>query len=227
MKHSKVLPQDLLEDRENNYTLRLLELKRVEEEQQKHFLYAPAKGKILQRFIDFAGPITAATPIFVMKASARPWIVTAQLTEREINVVRMNDTVRIHFQGIPETPFVGMVQKIALQTDEDSMLEIEIALEKSAPFLRAGMNAMVLIETSVQHSGYPVPLSAFLHIKQNKAMLFLFEKESKTAKKLEVEFKLIKGTDAIVLTDLSEFDGIIVAGQYNLKNGSLVQVIRD
>ncbi len=61
LKLSKVLTQEQLEDREDDYALQLLELKRVEEERRKYFLHAPTTGKILKRLIDFAGTLVVST----------------------------------------------------------------------------------------------------------------------------------------------------------------------
>ncbi len=227
LQRRNILAQDQLEDTEYNYSTKLLELKEINEKRQKHFLYAPAKGKILKRFLDFAGPVDSSTPIFMMKSSKRPWLVTAHLTEIEINAIKKGDTAKVYFNGLPHKVFIGTVQKIADSTEEkDSMLEVEIALKKAAPFLRAGMNAKIQIETA-KHTGYPVPLSAFFRVNNHKATVFVVDKENQVARKRAVEFNLIKGTNAIVLTDLSEFDELIITGQHNLKEGSLIQVIQE
>ena len=86
LKNRQVVTQDELEDREYNYSIKLLELERAKEQQIRHFLYTPVKGKILKRLIDFAGPVNSTTAIFTLKSLDKPWIVTAQLTEQEVLV---------------------------------------------------------------------------------------------------------------------------------------------
>lgn len=228
LQRRNVLAQDELEDLEYNHSAKSLELENLNEERQKHFLYAPTRGRILQRFLDFAGPVDPTTPIFMLKSFKQPWLVTALLTEQEINTIKKGNIAKVYFDGLPKKVFTGRVQKIAESTEnKEAMLEIEIALKtKVLPILRAGMKAKVHIETA-KHQGYPVPVSILSRIQNNTATLFVVAKEQQIAKKLEVEFRFIKGTDAIVLTDLSQFDELIIVGQHNLKEGSLIQVIKE
>jgi RND family efflux transporter MFP subunit len=234
LKLRDILSQDNLEDMEYNYSTKLLELKKINEDQRKYFLYAPAKGKILKRFLDFPGFIDSTTPIFMMKSFKQPWLVTAQLTEQEVNAIKKGDIAKVYFNGLPQKVFTGRVHKIADSSEEkDGMLEVDIALKKAkaVPFLRAGMKAKIRIE-SAPVRGYPIPLNVFSRIKNNKAIVFVVAKDNKVtkkkvAKKQEVEIRLIKGTNAIVSTNLSEFDELIIVGQHNLKDGSLIQVIQE
>lgn len=228
LKQNKVLAQDQLDDLKNNQVLRQLQVQRQEEERRKHFLQAPAAGILLQRFIDFVGtPVDTTTAIFALHNSERPWRVTAQLSVREIDAVALQDSAQVHFQGMPETAFSGEVVKLERHLNAPGLVEAEIDLMRSAPFFRAGLDATVDIETHRQDSGYPLPLSAFTRIKHKRAVLFLLHKDGKTAAKREVDFTRVRGTEALVSTDLSEFDYFISAGQHNLKDGSPVEILPD
>ena len=186
---------------------------------------SPGKGRILQRFTDYPTPINLTTPIFSIKADALPWKVNAELTEQEINLINRNDPVAVYFHGIANTSFSGKIDKIALHTNKNSLLEVQISLEKSSAFFRSGLNTTNTIKTQQQYQGYFVPLTVFTHLKNNSGSLFLLKKGGETVRKIAVEISIIQGVDALVSTDLSEFNRIIVAGQHNLKNGSQVYII--
>ena len=112
-KIKKMITQEGFEDLEYNYSSKLLELKEIEKELKKYFLYAPATGKILKRFLDFAGAVDSTTPIFMMKSFKQPWLVTAYLTEQEVNAIKKDDKANVHFNAFPKKVFTGRMQKIA------------------------------------------------------------------------------------------------------------------
>lgn len=228
LKNSKVLAQDELEDTEFTYETRLLEWKEVAKELQKHILYAPADGKIQRRFLDFSGPIDPTTPVFIIKPDNRPWLLTASLTEREVSAVKIGDSASIHFDGLPDNALSGEIRKIADHSEQhDGMVEVDIALNEAAPFLRVGMNAKVRIETSTNQMGYLLPLNAVFQITGNKAMVFVIDKDG-AAQKRQIEFELTaSGSAVLVLSNLSQFDQVIVLGQHNLKDGTLVQITQE
>jgi hypothetical protein len=125
--------------------------------------------------------------------------------------------------GFPQTPLTGIIDEIADQPEDNEILfEVEIALTDAPNFIRAGMQVKALLKTA-SHSGYPIPLNAFYRISGQEGILFMLAQNK--AEQINAQFDFVSGTDAIVTTDLSAFNAVIVAGQQHLKQGTPVQVI--
>ncbi|MCP4702635.1 MAG: HlyD family efflux transporter periplasmic adaptor subunit, partial [Gammaproteobacteria bacterium] len=136
----RALAQDTREDRQHEHALRQLELRKIEVLYRKHFLRAPADGKILERFIEFPAPVTSATPVFIMKSVNRPWRLTVDLSMRQAALVRPGNEVKIVFDGLREQVFTGKLHKITDSAKSaDGMVEADILLGETAAGLRAGM----------------------------------------------------------------------------------------
>ena len=220
--------EDQLDDREHVHAIEQIELQRLKDRRARHFLYAPSDGEIIERQVDFPGPIDATTPIFRFKRADAPILVHVELTQGEITRVSLGDRARI---SNPErkTPeyWPGWVIKIHPGSQADGLFRVEIAVEDDSETstLTPGLQVDVTLLTGTRLTGYRIPIAALVSIEADQAGLFVVDEER--AKRLHVGLFRILGDAIMTRDDLSAYTDLIVTGQHYLNNGARVEIDRN
>jgi len=228
LKHKGVVGQEQLDAVSSDERLKKLLLEGAEEELRKYFLYAPSAGRILRRLVDYAGPVSAATPLFVFKPDSAPWRATVEVAADNLSGIAVGDPVEASIEGFPGEGVVGRVERISgISGDRNGLFEVDVALPTVSGPLRAGMQVKVRFILA-RHPGYPVPLNAFFRLIGERGVLFVTGGgEQRVAHRLEVAVGLIQDNVAVVTTDLSGFDAVITQGQDHLRDGMAIEVRGD
>jgi len=225
LKRKSAAGQDQLDDVSNDYRLKSLNLQYIQEQYEQYALRAPATGTIIQRYLDYPGSVSATTAVFSFKAQNQPWLITVNVAARYLHKLQLGNSAEVIFTAFPQQAISGKLHKIAADSNStDNLFEVEIALDETPNFIRAGMQVKAHIKT-VQTTGYTIPLNAFYRLNGQQGSLFLIKQGDDKAYDTQTEFAFVQGTNAIVTSDLSAFNAVVIAGQQHLKAGSTIKIL--
>ncbi|MGM0594201.1 MAG: efflux RND transporter periplasmic adaptor subunit [Pseudomonadota bacterium] len=215
--------RDQLEDRRYALAQRRLELEHLKEHRARHELRAPAAGRIVDRLVDFPGPVAADTPLFWLQSDEQPTLVSAWLSQEEVRRVAIENTARVILPEEPNTPLSARVHKIHPGTADSGLFEVVIALDAlpDGVTLTPGMQVDVVIDSATRHRGYAVPVNALLSIDGGNGRLFVVE--DGRAKALRVALSRIESGRVLLKMDLSDYQSVIVQGQHRVADGAAVR----
>ena len=156
--------------------------------------------------------VTAGQALFTI-ASAKGYIVRAQVDEQDIINVRLGMPVNVTGQDFPGKTIRGRVAEIApvatKSTDASSTAKqvvTTIALDSSPAFLRDGMSADVdILTTDVPHA-IVVPNDAIV---KDKGKTYVYVVTGGVAKKREIKTGRASDTQTMVLSGLNAGDTIV------------------
>ena len=223
----RALADDELKNKAHAFELRSVELQAVRDEMRRHVLAAPTAGTVIRRYIEFPRPVTSTTPIYAIKSTDQPWLVSVHLTVLETGKVHPGDPAEVVLGDLRHPPVQGHVYRIGHHArNSDGMVEVEIALDEVPPLLRSGMTARATISTGNVKTGFALPLKAFARAGDGYGEVFVID-GSGIATELKVEFDLLNDGTVLVLTDLSGFDSAVTRGHHNLRSGAAVEAIME
>lgn len=184
---------------------------------------APIGGIISKRFLDRGALVSITSPIVRIVAMDTVKAVV-QVVESELAQLKAGAIAEIHVDAYKEEIFQGTVVRISPTVDPESRTaDVEIQVDNRDHRLKPGMFARVNLiaqrrdgvlllsrDSLLTKSG---PTRVFIHV-SGRALL------------REVSLGLEGEKYVEVLRGLQEGDEVIVAGQYELKDGMPVKVIR-
>lgn len=224
LRKQKAVSEDALDDAQHAHETKRLELKQLQDKRDKHFLRAPAGGTVIDRLLDFSGPVSAATAIFRFRGNQQPWRISAELTQWEVLQVKPGDKVNLLMPDVPMPPLQGTLSKIH-PAGQNGLFAADIDLVSTADTdkLQSSMQLNVEIISAQQYHGYTVPIAALLGVANNQGRIFVIE--NGRAKPLTVKLRDTVGANIMLEDDLSAYADVIVSGQHYLVEGALVEVV--
>ena len=173
-------------------------------------------------------PGDAVTPGMVLFtiASAGPMIVKAQVDEQDIINVKVGQGALITGEDFPGRKLSGTVTNIAavvLQVNSAGNsaknVETTISLDRTYPFLRAGMSCDVDIITGKAVKALVVPLAAIV---DEGAKHYVYVIKQGKAVRVNVEKGLASDTDVVIASGLHGGDVVATTNVKELKDGLAV-----
>lgn len=184
---------------------------------------APFSGVINKRSIEMGSYVSPGTALFeIVDVSKLKLQVTAN--ESQVVNVKKGDEVTIKSTIFPDKEFKGRITFIAAKADNSLNFPIEIELANTAASeLRAGMYGTAIFQFPKQDPTMTIPRSAFVgSVNSNK----VFVLDGNKAVERKIVAGRIFGETVEVLEGLSEGESVIISGQINLINGSLVENVK-
>ncbi|GAB6040986.1 efflux RND transporter periplasmic adaptor subunit [Endothiovibrio diazotrophicus] len=220
LKSREAASRDQLEDRRHDYELAQLDLANLKELRTKHELHAPVAGRVVDRLVDFPGPVATSTAIFQLRSAAYPPLVSVDLTQREVAAVQVGDRARV---ALPETPGLelhGKVTRIRAGSLSDGLFSVDLTLDPppDGVHLQDGMQVEATIAAGEAHAGYAVPITALLSIDGDSGRFFVVADGK--AKSVTAHLSRIVGDRVLLADDLSAYARVVVRGQYQLTDGA-------
>ena len=184
---------------------------------------APIGGIISKRFLDRGAFVTKTSPIVRIVAMDRVKVVV-QVVESELAKLKTGAMADIHVDAYPEEVFQGAVARISPTVDPESRTaDVEIQVDNRDHRLKPGMFARVSLV--VQRRDAVLLLSRDSLLRQSGPTR-VFVHDSGRALLREVRLGLEAEQYVEVRAGLREGDEVIVAGQYELRDGMPVKVVR-
>ena len=184
---------------------------------------SPISGIISQRFLDRGGFVTTNTPLIRIVAMDIVKVVV-HVVESELAQFRAGAIAEIRVDTYPDELFRGSVVRISPTVDPESRTaDVEIQLDNKDHRLKPGMFARVSLVMQRREGILLLTKDSLL---RESGTTGVFVHDSGRALLREVRLGLEGEQYVEILTGLREGDEVIVAGQYELRDGMPVNVIR-
>lgn len=182
---------------------------------------SPISGIVNQRLIEPGAFVSPGTPLFnIVDVSSLKLQVNAN--EQQVVNLKKGDKVKITTTVFPDQTFYGTISFIAPKADNTLNYPVEIEVQNLANnTLRAGMYATATFEFPKQAPQLLIPRTAFAG-GVNSNQIFVLESDT-LAKLRNVVSGRIIGEQVEILDGITEGETIIVSGQINLIDGTLVK----
>jgi RND family efflux transporter MFP subunit len=190
-------------------------------------IVAPQDGTILRRLIQERELVAAGTPVLVLGAQDRGYVVRVGLADREIVQVRIGDTASVELDAHPGETFSAEVLEVASGADERSgMFQVELRLHPTKLRLVSGLVAKVLLTPSSAQAGQRVyvPIAAIVEGDGRRASVFVLDSAGgqHTAKRRAVEVAFIEGVSVALAGGLQAGEQVVTDGALYLEDGERV-----
>jgi len=155
---------------ESNLVSAKADIDQAEEALSKTVIAAPIDGVITalnaeEGEVVLVGTMNNPGTVIMTIADLDRMLLTAEVSENDINKVDLGQTAKVYVNGYPDEVFSGTVTNIALQrsvkADGSGYFKTEIELDLQGKLLRSGHTANVDIEVA-EHDGIVVPSQAIL-----------------------------------------------------------------
>jgi RND family efflux transporter MFP subunit len=188
-------------------------------------IVAPRDGTVLRRLAEERELVSAGTPVLVLGAHDKGFIVRTGLADREIVQVRIGDAALIRLDALPDATLHGKVTEIASAADTASgMFRIEVTLDATDLPLKSGLVAKLTVVPSSASAGSRVyvPIGAIVEGDGRTARLFVLEKDRVRRRDVEVAF--IEGDNVALSSGLEAGEQVITDGAQYLEDGEQVAI---
>jgi len=188
-------------------------------------IVAPRDGTVLRRLADERELVSAGTPVLVLGAHDRGFVVRIGLADREVVQVHLGDSAQIRLDALPETTLHGKVTEIASAADPASgMFGIEVAVDATSLPLKSGLVAKLSIvpASAGAASRTYVPIGSIVEGDGHRASVYVLDNDR--ARRREVQVAFI-ANDRVALTSGVEVgEQVITDGALYLDDGEQVAV---
>jgi multidrug efflux system membrane fusion protein len=192
-------------------------------------IVAPQDGTILRRLIQERELVAAGTPVLVLGAQDRGYVVRVGLADREIVQVRIGDAAQVELDAYPGELFPATVTETATGADERSgMFQVELRLEPTKLRLVSGLVAKVSLTPASAKQGERVyvPVASIVEGDGRTASVFVLEqsKDVVVAKRRAVDVAFIDGVQVALSQGLNAGEKVVTDGALYLQDGERVLV---
>jgi RND family efflux transporter MFP subunit len=188
-------------------------------------IVAPHDGTVLRRLAEERELVAAGTPVLVLGAQDKGFIVRTGLADREIVQVRLGDLAQVRLDALPGVTLSGKVTEVASAADTASgMFRIEVALDPTELPLKSGLVAKLTIVPASANAGSRVyvPIGAIVEGDGHTARLFVLDKDR--ARRREVEVAFIEGENVALTSGVAAGEQVITDGAQYLEDGEQVAI---
>jgi multidrug efflux system membrane fusion protein len=188
-------------------------------------IVAPRDGTVLRRLAEERELVSAGTPVLVLGAQDKGFIVSTGLADRQIVQVRLGDAALVRLDALPDATLQGKVTEVASAADAASgMFRIEVALDPVDLPLKSGLVAKLTIVPSSASAGTRVyvPIGAIVEGDGRRARLFVLDKDR--ARRRDVEVAFIEGDNVAVTSGVAAGEQVITDGAQYLEDGEQVAI---
>jgi RND family efflux transporter MFP subunit len=197
-------------------------------EARKHLgdcqLRAPISGFIGMRHVDVGDTVAAGTPVFSV-LDLDPVKVRVGVPEAEIGKVHEGARARITIPSLDNQQFEGKVEAVGYFADSVSRtFTTKIAIPNPKHVLRAGMISESRIYGSTMFDALTVPVIAVTRDLRGIPSVYVYDGTRQRVFARRVELGDLIDDEVEIKSGLNPNDQIVVAGQQNVHEGSLVHI---
>lgn len=197
-------------------------------EARKHLadcrLRAPIAGFIGMRKVDVGDTVASDSAVFSV-LDLDPVKVRVGIPEAEIGIVHQGTRAVVTIPSLDDRQFEGKVQVIGVSADAVSRtFTTKIAVSNPTHVLRDGMVAEARIYGSTMKDALTVPALAIVHDLRGIPLVYVYDGTRQRAFARQIDVGELIGDEVEVKSGLTPNDRIVIAGQNNVHEGSMVQV---
>lgn len=191
--------------------------------------YAPAEVKapfagIITRYFVNEGETVTPTRAIAEVASIEKIKLVGQVSEKDLNKISVGQKVNFSVDTYPKAKFTGEVVRVSQVLDSLSRTAtVEIVSENPSLKLKPGMFAKAEILVRAHPQAVVVPRQAVIYNPDGKDVIFVVNNNRAEERKVQVGLELVDVVE--ILSGVMPGENVVIAGQYNLKDGSLVEIV--
>ncbi|HYN76930.1 MAG TPA: efflux RND transporter periplasmic adaptor subunit [Lamprocystis sp. (in: g-proteobacteria)] len=191
----------------------------------KKTIRAPFAGQLGIRQVNVGQFLPEGTPI-VSLVALEPVYVDFSLPEREINQLRVGQTVRVQVAAHPDATFDGSIAAITPRVDKGTRsVQVRARFKNPDLKLRPGMFARVQTVLPTQAQVLTLPREAVTFNTYGDSVFLIQEKDGKpTVQRRQIKTGAVRGDQVAVLAGLAVGDRVVSAGQVKLTNDQAIQI---
>jgi RND family efflux transporter MFP subunit len=197
-------------------------------EARKHLadcqLRAPISGFVGMRHVNVGDTVSAGNPVFSV-LDLDPVKVRVGIPEAEIGKVHDGARAVVTIPSLDNRQFDGKVQAVGYSADFVSRtFTTKIAIPNPTHILRAGMISESRVYDSVMVDVLAVPSIAVVHDLRGLPLVYVYDATRQRVFARRVELGYLVGDEVEIKSGLKPDEQIVVAGQQNVHEGSLVSI---
>lgn len=188
-------------------------------------LASPIGGILARRAVDPGETVGAGLPVFsiVDLGTVR---VGVGIPEADIGRIQAGQRARITIPALDGSEFPGRVELVGVAADPNSRtFTVKISVPNPDLRLKAGMIAEASIEGSGKIHAVVLPGEAVVRDPQGISLVYVYYPDRKRVYARRVEAGAVRDTGVEIITGLSGDELVVVAGQHQVREGSLVEVM--
>lgn len=188
-------------------------------------IIAPRDGAVLRRLAEDREMVAAGSPVLVLGALDKGFIVRTGLADREIVQVKVGDPAQITLDALPDAQLTGKLTEVASAADPASgMFDVKVTLDPVDLPLKSGLVAKLTITPSSAKSSARVyvPIGAIVEGQGRTARVFVLDKDH--ARRRDVDVAFIEGEHVALASGLDAGEQVITDGASYLEDGERVAV---
>ena len=207
---------------ESEVTLAEIEVITMEEEIEDTSISAQASGRVARRHMSLGETITPTHPLLTI-IQENPLKVVTEVTESQLSQVRKGLRIQLEFDAFQNRQFWAPVHFVhPVANPRSGAFPVELRLANPGLRVKPGMVARITMPAAVHLDVLLVPLDSLL---EGAGGHHLFLVRDGKAYKTRVELQRRVGSDAIVVGELSAGDQVVISGNFNLTDGTPVEVL--
>lgn len=193
-------------------------------------LLAPYSGIITQRNVEPSQQVSAGQAAFEIEGKDG---LEVQVTVPETIIQELSTGMRlpVHFPALPDVTLQGIITEVGARAASANAFPVSLVLQDVPVGLRAGMTAEVDVtfkgarKTDYQGQSVQIPISAILAGAGQQAFVFVFDPETKTVSKRQVQTENILDNQIFISNGLVSGEIIATAGVTFLRDGQTVSLL--
>ena len=225
----RLISQGQLDDLRTQAAVNLAALKSAEFNRGYASIVAPQDGTILRRLVQERELVAAGSPVIVLGAQDRGYVVRVGLADREIVQVSLGDSATVELDAHPGEQLSAQVTEVASGADERSgMFQVELHVAPTPLRLVSGLVAKVTLTPASARRGELayVPIASIVEGDGRRANVFILTGEGKDqiASRRAVEVAFIDGVKVALNSGVVSGERVITDGALYLQDGERVLI---
>jgi len=182
---------------------------------------APIQGTITKRYIEKGSLLTpGAMVVEIVDISNLKF--TTSISESQLSFVYTGQKVMIKASA-GKDEYNGIVRMISVKADDAKRYELEIEVaNKSAKTIRSGMEGIVLFRYDNPYEALVIPRKCLIGSIKEPVVYMI---ENHKARTISIKTGIMTDDYVEVMNGLNENDKVVINGQINLHNGSIVTFV--
>ena len=194
-------------------------------------LVATAPGTVLARLAQPKEVVGAGQPVLVVGDTKKGLVIKAGLSDRQVNLVKRGDAVRVTLDALPNRELAGEVLEVGMAADArvgTYRLEARLVLEQDKLItVLPGMVGRVRVSNTSSNSLTHIPMSALIEGDQRKAWVFIATQAKDNpaqyeVKRVEVEPAFIDEQMVALKKSLPQGTLVVTSGVSFINDGEIV-----
>ncbi len=196
---------------------------------------APITGLIGKRFYEAGDMASPAMPLVTVVQMNRVKILF-DATETDLGKIKVGQTAAVVVRSFPEETFNGRISKISPVLDPFSRLaQVEVIMDNPGHRLKPGMFAQVTVTTGVLENAILVPRFSVIESTtlekvngddQPITNYYVYVVQDGKSIQRKIKPLYINHTQLAVAEGVAAGEQLIVAGQKNVRDGSVIDIVQ-